>query len=530
MVPGPRGADDWHMDTPQVQNSPSSRSRRPREAGSITAGAIAWTVTLSLVLLIGVLQAIGGAELLEDPEAPLATSEPADTPRPGAMLEVMGKYAVFAARFADSKDAPSTPATPQPDDEETEAPTDDESPDAPDDDVAPARTPARTPAAAGSIGSQVVAPLNAMATNGYDELRIAMIAGEAIDAPAALEMIDAVAGEEDLPEPLRADIETLRTIYIDGPDAVDDESRGALVERHDWFGRLALAFGKGKDDPDRAGVITAANRVGTIVVTFFVVVAILGLTGFVLFFVAIFLGATGTLKLGYRRPGGVGSVGIETFTIFLLSFLAIQVVASALIGAFGEAAEPAAQWLVWLLLVVPLWPLVGGVSIVEMRESLGWTRGKGVLREIGAGIVGYLAGAPIVAAGIGLVLLFGLVAEAISGAEGPPPSHPLPEELSGAGPLMAIQLVLLATAWAPVVEESIFRGALYNHLRGALHPILAGLISAFLFAAIHPQGVIAIPALMSLGFVFAMLREWRGSIIALNNGMVVAMLLFLFTG
>jgi membrane protease YdiL (CAAX protease family) len=44
----------------------------------------------------------------------------------------------------------------------------------------------------------------------------------------------------------------------------------------------------------------------------------------------------------------------------------------------------------------------------------------------------------------------------------------------------------------------------------------------------------AVPALMALGFIFAMLREWRGSLIApitahaLNNGMVVTALLILF--
>ena len=56
------------------------------------------------------------------------------------------------------------------------------------------------------------------------------------------------------------------------------------------------------------------------------------------------------------------------------------------------------------------------------------------------------------------------------------------------------------------------------------------LITAFIFAAIHPQGWVAIPALMSLAFAFALVREWRGSLLAsmvmhgVNNGLVLGLL------
>ena len=80
-----------------------------------------------------------------------------------------------------------------------------------------------------------------------------------------------------------------------------------------------------------------------------------------------------------------------------------------------------------------------------------------------------------------------------------------------------------------------FRGAFYHHLRSRLPwPLAAGLVGV-LFAAIHPQGWSAIPLLGAVGFVFAAMREWRGSIIApivahaINNGAVVT-LLVLATG
>ena len=41
----------------------------------------------------------------------------------------------------------------------------------------------------------------------------------------------------------------------------------------------------------------------------------------------------------------------------------------------------------------------------------------------------------------------------------------------------------------------------------------ATLISSFVFAVIHPQGLFGIPILMSVAVVFALVREWRGSVV-----------------
>ena len=59
------------------------------------------------------------------------------------------------------------------------------------------------------------------------------------------------------------------------------------------------------------------------------------------------------------------------------------------------------------------------------------------------------------------------------------------------------------------------------------------LISAFIFAVIHPQGLTAVPAIMALGATFALIREWRGSIIAsatahaLNNSLMISLLVLM---
>ena len=74
---------------------------------------------------------------------------------------------------------------------------------------------------------------------------------------------------------------------------------------------------------------------------------------------------------------------------------------------------------------------------------------------------------------------------------------------------------------APILEKTFFRGVLYRYLRGtsaslgrAGSVVISGLVSAFIFASVHPQSWIAIPALGAIGFAFALLREWRDSLIA----------------
>ena len=65
-----------------------------------------------------------------------------------------------------------------------------------------------------------------------------------------------------------------------------------------------------------------------------------------------------------------------------------------------------------------------------------------------------------------------------------------------------------------------FRGVLYRHLREAAgnwnyiaKVIFAALVSSFVFAVIHPQGLLGIPILMSIAIVLAFTREWRSSLV-----------------
>jgi membrane protease YdiL (CAAX protease family) len=104
---------------------------------------------------------------------------------------------------------------------------------------------------------------------------------------------------------------------------------------------------------------------------------------------------------------------------------------------------------------------------------------------------------------------------------------------------MRLQIVVLAAIIAPLVEETMFRGFLYRHLRDAgwrlprlVSVLISGTVVSFLFAVIHPQGWTLVPALMGLALGFTLMREWRGSLIGpmiahgINNSVALFLLIF----
>ena len=163
-----------------------------------------------------------------------------------------------------------------------------------------------------------------------------------------------------------------------------------------------------------------------------------------------------------------------------------------------------------------------------MRESLlgfGWHRGRGVFTEIGCGVAGYIAGLPLVAVAF-------LITFALTRLTDASPSHPIMGGVRG-GWKTVLAIYVLASVWAPLMEETMFRGALFNHLRARWNWIISPLIVGLLFALVHPQGWTTIPALGMIGVVLALIREWRASIIgpmtahALNNATVTTLLVLL---
>tara|TARA_B100000959_G_scaffold239079_1_gene259489 strand:- start:955 stop:1647 length:693 start_codon:yes stop_codon:yes gene_type:complete len=196
-------------------------------------------------------------------------------------------------------------------------------------------------------------------------------------------------------------------------------------------------------------------------------------------------------------------------------------------------------------LVALFWARIRGISWNQIRKDIGWTGGKGVLKEILWGIAGYAMMLPIL--GIGVILVLLLIAiqsffssavgsDSFSGTSGT--AHPIVLDIANGGWQVRILLVTLAAVAAPIVEETMFRGVLYRQLRTssnklgiALSIISSVLLTSFLFAVIHPQGWIAIPALMAIAIGMNLMREWRGTILpsmivhGMSNGLVTSMMI-----
>ena len=122
------------------------------------------------------------------------------------------------------------------------------------------------------------------------------------------------------------------------------------------------------------------------------------------------------------------------------------------------------------------------------------------------------------------------------------PTHPIVQWVMQSGWTGKLLIAVIACVLAPLLEEIMFRGFLYRHLRESTRGwrvassiAASALLSSFVFAIIHPQGLIAVPALGTLAAAFCLLREWRGSLVApifahaTNNGVMTIILLTLLS-
>lgn len=97
----------------------------------------------------------------------------------------------------------------------------------------------------------------------------------------------------------------------------------------------------------------------------------------------------------------------------------------------------------------------------------------------------------------------------------------------------SLLLVGLVVIFAPIVEEIIFRGLVYDNLRNYFTFTGAAMLTALAFAAPHIQGVAAWPSLLASGIALAFIREQKTNITyciishAFNNSLLLTLFLLL---
>jgi membrane protease YdiL (CAAX protease family) len=360
--------------------------------------------------------------------------------------------------------------------------------------------------------------------------------------------------------------------YADGrPDAptVSPEERAMLHSRLGWFGALALANPNSPQDDSkrlRPETLDSAERSGNALILLFIV-------GGCALAIGVISLVTLTLLYLWRRksahpmhtrlgpPVPHHAVYVETFAVAAILFAGLNVAAHEvpvrnmmqLLAVQGAA--------MFLTLAALAWPVMRGVPWRQVRRDVGLTAGMQPLLEPTAGVLTYCMALPFAMVGISCVVVlmllkaanidvggvlglpFGPAAPAGPGVPAPGNSftpdpsitHPVFEFLAYGSVTELIAVLVLAAVIAPIVEETLFRGVLYRHLRDATRPagLLSIVLSAFvvntIFAVVHPQGLIAAPALAALACGFVVGREWRGTLIpsmlahGINNAIMVTL-------
>jgi len=352
---------------------------------------------------------------------------------------------------------------------------------------------------------RIIAELENTARTTSDKLHIAIIAGEVLGKDHALAKLDAInkgSGTRPTSEQL-SDIASLRTIYSSKAAALAPSVQNQLIHRHDYFARVALSFGVDAGTEPRKSIEAGGIRATFMLGLVGIVMLVLILGGIGLFIAAVVLKYKGRIGRAYIPDPAAGTVYLEGFAIYFVLFI----LGFGLLRRYFGLVNLQWEWFAWLIIpVVLLWFSWNGSSAEEQQNALGWHTGKGVLREIGAGIAGYLAGIVVMIAGFFVTYL-------LMKRTGVSPEHPLIHILQGDW-WHVLGLYALVSVFAPVMEETMFRGALFHHLRRRWGWAISAPIVAFIFAIIHPQGWVAVPVLGSIAIVLAALREWRGSLIA----------------
>jgi uncharacterized protein len=194
--------------------------------------------------------------------------------------------------------------------------------------------------------------------------------------------------------------------------------------------------------------------------------------------------------------------------ILVLLFAQLVIVLPALVLGLVDVLEGGPPLLI-VVITSQAVGLAGALGWLAMRQRLSWRllgparpRAGHLLWGTGLGIAGFL--------GVNLVILS--VLQLIGPVE--PPEQQLLQEVT-AGGITTVLAFVAAVVMAPIMEEVIFRGMLFQALkrRAGLWP--AAIISGVLFAAVHVEVTQPLfsSGLLLLGVAFALALHRTGSLL-----------------
>jgi membrane protease YdiL (CAAX protease family) len=393
-------------------------------------------------------------------------------------------------------------------------------------------------------------------------LRMAILTGDLGDFRKAKAQLDALKAKVDASDVVQKEetlqtLDALQRLYGDynvgrfNMPSVDERDRTTIRSNLGWFGKLALTPKESMNPEEREAIVQPARVMFGVSMIIFATLALFGFAGSIALLIVLVCLLVGYLKRGVNPSGNEGGIYAETFALWMVLYV-------ILLRSAAYVPFPQAQWITTfcaqLLSLGALgWPVLRGIPWSRVRADIGLTWGRAGVLEPLLGPVGNILSLPLLAVALPAMFILQLVLRTTHlglpvGAMGDDfspvdiPAHPLIGSLKGASWWELAQILFVASVAAPIVEETFFRGVLYRQVREAtrrwpyfLSFAASGLLVSFIFAAIHPQGLLGIPLLMALAGGFTIMREWRGSLIScivahgINNALVLALATFFFS-
>lgn len=329
-----------------------------------------------------------------------------------------------------------------------------------------------------------------------------------------------------------------------------DEERELLKSELGWIGELALVPQGTRNKETRKELLSDASWSMGLMMAAMGFGALMLLSGIAIAAVFSVLFATGKLTPKFLTRGKSINIYIETFALWMVFFFFGPQLTAFLVRLTGVEMSTTVDMSISIgfffgSLIVLVYPMLRGISFRQLCDDIGW-KAKGSLVDMLVSPINYVAGTPLMLGGLFCVLLLTLVGSLFTPEKpfgtGVAAGHPIQDIIANGEWLSIAYVVLMACVAAPIVEETMFRGVLYRHLRelsggwarwGSV--IFSSVFNGLIFAAIHPQGFVAIPLLTALAINFSLAREWRDSLVApiimhaINNGAVTTFMLLMMS-
>lgn len=240
------------------------------------------------------------------------------------------------------------------------------------------------------------------------------------------------------------------------------------------------------------------------------------------------------LKSSFQNEAAFADYALEIFCLYLAAMFFLPKLIGKLIE-YGYLTNPLVANILCIapLALLIFWPQLFSIDFSKIRSSLGLyiKSFSAFAKDMIAGPTAYLAYWVIL---LSVLVIYSLVMLKL-GINTENSAHPVVPLLASTKERMNIVYVfVLAVIIAPLIEEIMFRGAFYSWLRTRFSAGFSILFSSFIFAAVHPQGAIGVLPLTFIGILLAILREWRGSLVApmiahaCFNAGTLSMVLFIF--